>query len=411
MRNARLLDRIQRETLRYFTDFAHPACGMARERYGDPAALDVVTTGGTGFGVMALIVGAERGFLARAEVLAQLDRILAALEATPRYKGAFPHWINGQTGATIAFSPHDDGGDIVETAFLMMGLLTARQWCAPFAPALARRLDALWRGVDWAGFCPVPERLHWHWSPNFGHGKLALMGWHEGLVAFVLGAGSPSHPIDPAAYHIGWKQSPGFVNGRSYHHIRLPLGPAFGGPLFFAHYSFLGLDPRGLHEGGIDYFAQNRAHTRINHAYCCANPGNFAGYGPFWGLTACDAPKGYNAFSPANDQGVIAPTAALSSLPYLPGASLAAARAMAARGDLWGPYGFFDAFDTGRDWVAQSHLAIDQGPIVGMIENARTGLLWRLFMAAPEVQAGLAKLGFSSPCFTRSGQPVLGSGG
>ena len=397
MRAAALLDRIQSETLRYFTDFAHPVSGMARERYGDEKWLDTVTTGGTGFGLMALIVGAERGFVAREAVLAQIDRILAHLEAAPRHRGAFPHWMHGASGATIAFSPHDDGGDIVETAFLMMGLLTVRQWLAPFAPVLAARIQALWWAVDWVGFCPTPDRLHWHWSPNHGFGRLALMGWHEGLIAFVLGAGSPTHPIDPAAYTEGWKRSPGFRNGHHYHRIRLPLGPAQGGPLFFSHYSFLGLDPRGLVEDGIDYFAQNRAQTRINHAHCLENPGKFAGYGAFWGLTACDGPVGYNAFSPTNDKGVIAPTAALSSLPYLPRASLAAARAMVARDELWGPYGLVDAFDDSRGWVAKSHLAIDQGPIVGMIENARTGLLWRLFMSAPEVQTGLRRLGFSSP--------------
>jgi len=400
MRSAPLLDRIQRETLRYFTDFAHPASGMARERYGAPDWLETVTTGGTGFGVMALIVGAERGFAPREAVLAQLDRIVAHLEASPRYKGAFPHWMHGTTGATIAFSAHDDGGDIVETAFLMMGLLTARQWLAPFAPALAARIQALWWAVDWAGFCPVPERLHWHWSPTHGFGKLPLMGWHEGLIAFVLGAASPTHPISPAAYQIGWKESPGFRNGQSYHQIALPLGPAEGGPLFFSHYSFLGLDPRGLIEDGIDYFAQNRAQARINQAHCVENPGGFAGYGPAsWGLTACDGPRGYNAFSPTNDHGVIAPTAALASLPYLPRAALAAAAHFAAHKDgaLWGPYGFYDAFDDSRGWIAPSHLAIDQGPIVAMIENARTGLLWRLFMSAPEVRKGLMRLGFSSP--------------
>ena len=397
MRTAALLDRIQSETLRYFTDFAHPVSGMARERYGDAGWLDTVTTGGTGFGLMALIVGAERGFIARDAALAQIDRTVAHLEAAPRHRGAFPHWMHGATGATIAFSPQDDGGDIVETAFLMMGLLTLRQWLAPFAPALAARIQALWWAVDWAGFCPTPDRLHWHWSPHHGFGRLALMGWHEGLIAFVLGAGSPTHPIDPAAYTEGWKQSPGFRNGNSYHRIRLPLGPAQGGPLFFSHYSFLGLDPRGLVEDGIDYFAQNRAQTRINHAHCVENPGKFVGYGPFWGLTACDGPDGYSAFSPANDKGVIAPTAALSAAPYLPRASLSAARAMAARPELWGPYGLVDAFDDSRGWVASSHLAIDQGPIIGMIENARSGLLWRLFMSAPEVRTGLHRLGFSSP--------------
>lgn len=402
MTDAALLDRVQRDTLRYFTDFAHPVSGMARERDtgdpGDPGR--TVTTGGTGFGIMALIAGAERGLVAPDAVLAQIDRICRHLAAAPRYRGAFAHWMDGATGATIAFSPGDDGGDIVETAFLMMGLLTARQYLRPRDPALAGRIDALWRGVDWAGYCPAPDRMHWHWSPTLGFGKgLALRGWHEALVTFVLGAGSPTHPIDPRAYHQGWKASPTFRNGRTFHGIRLPLGPDMGGPLFFAHYSFLGLDPRGLVEDGIDYWDQNRAHTLINRAHCLANPNGFAGYGPAWGLTACDGDRGYAAFSPTHDRGVIAPTAALASMPYTPAESMQALRHFDShRGRaLWGAYGLRDAFNDSTGWIAPSHLAIDQGPIVAMIENHRSGLLWRLFMSAPEVTAGLRRLGFDSP--------------
>ena len=394
-----LLDRVQRETLGYFTDFAHPVSGMARERFGAPEMLDTVTTGGTGFGIMALIAGAERGFVPKRRAVELIDSICRHLEAAPRHRGAFPHWMNGRTGETIAFSARDDGGDIVETAFLMMGLLTARQYLHDAQPAIARRIDGLWRAVDWAGYCPTPEAMHWHWSPRHGFdGSLKLQGWHEALVAFVLGAGSPSHAIDPRAYHAGWKNSPSFLNGRVHYRIRLPLGPPLGGPLFFAHYSFMGLDPRGLSEGGIDYWAQNRAHARINRAHCRANPGGFAGYDKAWGLTSCDGPKGYEAFAPGHDRGVIAPTAALASMPYLPEASLAALRHFSVHrnGALWGRYGFADAFSDDADWIAPSHLAINQGPIVVMIENFRSGLPWRLFMSAPEVKAGLDRLGFVS---------------
>lgn len=393
-----LIDRVQRETLRYFTDFAHPASGMARERSGTPDMMDTVTTGGTGFGIMAMIAGAERGFLPRGEAAERITRICRFLERAPRYRGAFAHWMNGRSGETVAFSPQDDGGDIVETAFLMMGLLTARQYYRGSEPALAQRIDALWREVDWAGYCPTPEAMLWHWSPVHGFGMaLELRGWHEALIAFVLGAGSPTHPIGTRAYGKGWKDSPSFRNGRSYHRIRLPLGPELGGPLFFAHYSFLGLDPRGLAEGGIDYWQQNRAHVRINRAHCLANPHGFAGYGPAWGLTSCDGPDGYAAFSPTHDTGVIAPTAALASMPYLPEASCAALRHFDRYRDgaLWGDYGFRDAYSEQADWIAASHLAINQGPIVAMIENYRSGLLWRLFMSAPEARAGLARLGFT----------------
>ncbi len=396
--SAALLDRVQRETLGYFTDFAHPVSGMARERFGPPDMLDTVTTGGTGFGIMAMIAGVERGFLPRSGAVERIDRICRHLEAAPRYRGAFSHWMHGSTGGTIAFSPHDDGGDIVETAFLMMGLLTARQYLASSAPDLARRIHGLWRAVDWAGFCAEPVAMHWHWSPRHGFERsLTLQGWHEALVAFVLAAGSPSHAIDPRAYHQGWKNSPSFHNGHAYHRIRLPLGPPLGGPLFFAHYSFMGLDPHGLCEDGVDYWVQNRAHVRINRAHCRVNPGSFAGYGEAWGLTSSDGPSGYEAFSPTHDRGVIAPTAALASMPYSPGPSLSALRHFDGHrgGALWGRYGLADAYCDERGWIAASHLAINQGPIVVMIENHRSGLLWKLFMSAPEVKAGLARLGFS----------------
>lgn len=398
-----LLDLVQRETLRYFTDYAHPDSGMARERYGADSSydtLETVASGGTGFGVMALIAGAHRGFITAAEARSRIGRICEFLEGADRFRGAFAHWMTGSTGKSFAFSEKDDGGDIVETGFLMMGLLTARQWLVHDDPALAKRLDTLWRAVRWDEYCPGPERMMWHWSPAHGWGDgLGVTGWHEALVAWVLAAGSPTHPIPVSVYEKGWKDSPTFVNGKSWHGVTLPLGPDMGGPLFFAHYSFLGLDPFGLVDRHADYAQQNRAHVLINRAHCIANPNGFAGYGPAWGLTACDGDQGYNAFSPTNDRGVIAPTGAIASMPYAPQESLAALRHYhEALGDrLWGAYGFRDSFKETAGWFAPSHLAIDQGPIVAMVENHRSGLLWRLFMSAPEVATGLRRLGFNSP--------------
>lgn len=394
-----LLDLVQRRTLEYFWGFGHPVSGMARERFAggrDPQIHETVTTGGTGFGILAMIAGVERGFLPRDDLRRRLALIVEFLSAAPRHQGAFAHWLNGTTGATIAFSPKDDGGDIVETAFLMQGLLTARQWLGD--DPISARIDALWRGVNWAAFCPDPARMMWHWTPRADWAEgLPITGYHEALIAFILGSASPTHPIPIAAYQTGWKTSATYRNGKRFYDIELPLGPDLGGPLFFSHYSFLGLDPRGLVEAGVDYFAQNRAHGLIHHAYAQSNPKGFKGYGPAWGLTACDGDTGYNAFSPQNDQGVIAPTAALSSMPYTPRESMAALRhyheVLGPR--LWGDFGFRDAFNESTDWVAESHLAIDQGPIVAMIENARSGLLWRLFMSAPEIGPGLARLGFA----------------
>jgi hypothetical protein len=230
----------------------------------------------------------------------------------------------------------------------------------------------------------------------------AIQGWNECLITYLLAASSPTHPIRPEVYHRGFATGPTFLNGRRYDGIALPLGPEGGGPLFFAHYSFLGLDPRGLRDRYADYWEQNRAHTLINRAYCIVNPKGFAGYGEdCWGLTASDSLHGYCGHSPTDDRGVISPTAALSSYPYTPRESLAALRHFAALGDrLWGEYGFRDAFSHSEDWYAGSYLAIDQGPIVCMIENHRSGLLWRLLMSSADVRRGLAALGFSHPAET-----------
>lgn len=409
MSDEALFDLVQRTTLAYFWDYGHPVSGMARERDNDAFGYspdDTVTTGGTGFGIMALIAGAERAFLPRDEVIERIHKIVGFLEAADRFHGVFPHFMNGATGRVIPFGEKDDGGDLVETSFLMAGLLTARQWLIPVRPDLAARIDRLWRDVEWSHHLNDDGALLWHFSPKFGFAmNHAITGWNECLITHLLAAASPTHPVPVTTYHQSWAKGRDFQNGRDYGGVTLPLGPDYGGPLFFAHYSFMGLDPRGLVDAYADYFAQNTAHALINRAHCLTNPGNFAGYGPdCWGLTASDTFDGYNAHSPTNDTGVITPTAALASMPYVPKEALTALRGFltAMDGRLLGPRGFADAFSPARDWVAQSHLAIDQAPIVVMIENHRSGLLWNLFMSAPETLEGLTRLGFASPHLSKA---------
>ena len=400
-----LRDATARAALAYFWDFAHPVSGMARERSAGSFGYDIdriVTSGGSGFGIMALIVGAARGWLERDRVADRIATIAAFLERAETHHGIFPHFMDGATGATIPFSPTDDGGDLVETSFLMAGLLTARQ-AFPDRSDITAPVTRLWEAANWAAHVrPGDHGLMWHrsdrhpWTPQ----SLPIRGWNESLITFVLAAGSPTHPIDPAIYHASWAKAEEFRNGREYHGIRLPLGPDLGGPLFLAHYSFLGLDPRGLTDDHADYGEQVRAHALVNRAHCIANPGGFAGYGPAcWGLTASDSTVGYVAHSPTNDIGVITPTGAVASMPFVPEEAMAALRHFVDdRGAaLWGPYGLADAFAPGTDWVAPGSLAIDQGPIVIMLENHRSGLIWDLSMSVPDVQTGLARLGFSSP--------------
>jgi len=394
-----LLDLVQRQTFRYFYDFAHPASGMARERN---TSGDVVTTGGTGFGVMALIVAMERGFITRNEGLAHMDKMLDFLETCDRYHGAWPHWLNGVTGKTVPFSQKDDGGDLVETSFLIQGLIAFRQYMNSGVPAeqlLINRINVLWQAVEFDFFTQGLNALYWHWSPTYGFNlNMVLRGYNETLICYVLGAGSPTHTISRDTYRYGYMNNGGILNGSSYYGITLPMGWPYGGPLFFTHYSFLGLDPRDLDDIYVNYWDQNVSHSLINWKHCETNPNNYVSYSSeCWGLTASDNQSGYSAHSPTNDLGVITPTAALSSIPYTPEQSTDAIRHFYYMlGDrLWGEYGFYDAFNATVGWWGTSYLAIDQGPIIVMIENYRTGLLWDLFMTAPEITAGLDKLGFT----------------
>lgn len=399
-----LLTLVQQRTFGYFWEFGHPVSGLARER---STSGDVVTTGGSGFGIMAMTVAAERGFVSRTEAAERLLRIVEFLTTkAARFHGAFPHWLNGRTGAVQPFSSDDNGADLVETALLMQGLLTARAYfdsADATETAIREGITHLWEAVEWDFFTKegTENQLYWHWSPDKGWKmNMPVTGWNESLIVYVLAAASPTHPIAREVYDTGWARSGSIRNGRLFYDVKLPLGSDLGGPLFFSHYSFLGLDPRGLADAYADYWEQNRAHTLINYRYCVDNPKNFAGYGPdCWGLTASDGDAGYGAWSPSNDRGVIAPTAALSSMPYAPEEALAALRFYYYKlGDkLWGDYGFIDAFNLSKGWFDRDmHIAIDQGPIVVMIENHRTGLPWQLFMSDADVQKGLSALGFTT---------------
>ncbi len=401
-----LLDLVQKQTFRYFWDYAHPVSGLARERsnkaydYGD----EVVTTGGSGFGIMAIIVATERRWINRDTAVNHLLKTVKFLAKAASYHGVFPHWMDGATGKTIPFGRKDDGGDLVETSFLFQGLLCARQYFSGKnnnEEELRNRITWLWNEVEWSWHTRGGlDLLYWHWSPNNGWAmNFELRGWNETLITYILAASSPTYSISKKVYDNCWAQSNHFINGKEFYSVKLPLGFDYGGPLFFTHYSFLGLNPHGLKDQYADYWQQNYNHTLINYKHCVLNPNHFAGYGEnCWGLTACDTYDGYNAFSPTNDFGTIAPTAALSAMPYTPEYSMKALKHFYYDlGDkLWGEYGFKDAFNESKAWVANSYLAIDQGPQIVMIENYRSGLLWKLFMSVPEIQNGLQKLGFES---------------
>ncbi|HEU5185898.1 MAG TPA: glucoamylase family protein [Gemmatimonadaceae bacterium] len=411
-----LMTMVQAAHFRYYWEGAHPIAGLARENI--PGDDDLVATGASGFGILAILVGAERGFITRQAATERLLRIATFLEKADRFHGAWPHFLNGRTGKVIPlFGAHDNGADLVETAFLMQGLLTARQYFAGASEAeriLRRKITALWEGIEWRWFRRTPDGpfLFWHWSPDhtwqIDH---PLIGFNETMIAYILAIASPTHPVPPSMYYTGWasqsergiryRQGWGqttdgdhYANGHSYYGIALPVGVGVGGPLFFTHYSFMGLDPRQLTDRWTNYFANNRALALINHAYAIANPGGYRGYGPgAWGLTASDDPWGYSAHEPRvdRDNGTIAPTGALGSFPYAPEAAMAALRHFYRDlgGQIWGEFGFRDAFNETEGWIAPIYMGLNQAPVTVMIENHRSGSPWRWFMANPEMMRAL----------------------
>lgn len=408
-----LLTLLQRQTFRYFWDAAEPTSGMARERIhldGDYPQndQDVVTLGGSGFGVMAILVGIERGFITREEGFARFRQIVDYLTKADRFHGAWPHWFYGPTGKVQPFSKKDDGGDLVESAFMIQGLLTVAEYFkngTETEQQLVNDITRLWHEVEWDWYTQGKDVLYWHWSPNYAwEMNFPVGGYNECLIMYILAAASPTHPIRPEVYHKGWARDGAIANDTVYYGLNTVLDfyehnddPT--GPLFWAHYSFLGLNPKGLKDQYADYWELNRNHALMHYRYAVDNPKGFEGYGEKqWGFTSSYSMKGYAGHHPGDsDLGVISPTAALSSFPYTPEESMKFLRYLYEEADtLIGEYGPYDAYSHTHKWVLPRYLAIDQGPIPVMVENYRSALLWDLFMKNEDVQRGLRVLGFTA---------------
>jgi hypothetical protein len=418
-----LLSMVQQASFRYYWEHAHPVSGLALECV--PGDENLVAVGASGFGVMALIVAAERGFVLREAARERMLTIVGFLEHADRFHGVWPHFLDGRTGKAIAyFGKYDNGGDLVETAFMAQGLLTARQYFNREDAIEARiraTITTLWETIEWDWYRRSPDSdfLYWHWSPDYGwHIDHPLIGWNETMIAYLLAIASPTHSVPGSMYYTGWasqseiareyRQNWGettdgdqYHNGESYYGLKLDVGVGPGGPLFFTHYSFLGFDPSGKRDRFTDYFQNNRTIALINYRYCVSNPRRYQGYGTgFWGLTASDDHTGYLAHDPTprNDNGTIAPTGALASFPYTPEQSMAALKHLYydLGANIWGVYGFRDAYNPTVNYVSSIFMGLNQAPISVMIENYRSGLLWRLFMSNPEIPAMLDNVGFSS---------------
>jgi len=414
MIDSEFLDMTQRAAFRYFWDWGDPISGIARERY-EPNENDITnTSGGGGFGVMAIIVGIERGFITRDEGIERVKKIVDFLaNKIEKFHGAFPHWFNGTTGKVIPFGTGQNGADIVETSFMIKGLLTARQYfngSTSNEVFIRNTITQLWLAIDWDFFRNGSTGLYWNWSPTNGFnipngGTFLFHGWSETMITYLLAAASPTHPILETYYRSGWGNN-GAIKyaGLPKYGYQLYVGTNYGGPLFWTHYSYLGFDPRGKRDLYANYFVNNYNQTMINRAYCIENPKGYAGYNNFsWGLTASYSIPGvyYQAHQPgSDDNGTIAPTAAISSMPYFiyenQNHSLDVIKYFyrTYRNQLWRDFGFTDAFNLGKLWFCDSYLAIDQGPIICMIENYRSQLLWNLFMSNQEIKDVLPKLTF-----------------
>jgi exo beta-1,2-glucooligosaccharide sophorohydrolase (non-reducing end) len=420
-----LLTMLQEAAFHYYWEGAEPHSGMAYENV--PGDDRLVATGASGFGILALLVGVDRHFITRQQGLERLLRIVGFLEHAQRYHGAWSHYMNGATGQTMPlFGMLDNGGDLVETAFLMQGLLTARQYFKGPSAAerdLYQRITRLWETVEWDWYRENAQSdfLYWHWSPQWGFQiHHPLIGFNEVMVVYLLAIASPTHGVPAQMYYSGWASQSQraadyrhgwsgttdgnhYANGHTYFGITLDVGVGRGGPLFFTHYSFLAFDPHQLHDRHTaSYFDNNRNIALINRAYCIANPKHYKGYGAdAWGLTASDGPADYVPAAPdsANDLGTIALTGALASFPYTPDASMAALRHYYRDlgAELWDIYGPRDAYDPSVNWVSPIYMGLNQAPIVAMVENYRTGLLWKNFMANPEIAVLLQKLDAVQP--------------
>jgi hypothetical protein len=419
MTDDELLTMVQEASFRYYWEGAEVVSGLAKENI--PGRHNMIASGASGFGIMALIVGTERNFITRQQSVERFLQITKFLEQAETFHGAFSHFIDGPTGKVEPFfGQRDNGGDLVETSFLIQGLLAARAYFNKEngnEKMIRDRITAIWRRVEWDWYRRYPDSkfLYWHWSPDkewvINH---RLIGWNETMVTYLLAIASPTHAIPASMYYTGWanQDSTGqqyrtnwggttdgsmYSNGKTYFDIKLDVGVSNGGPLFFTHYSYMGYDPHHITDKYTNYFTNNQNIAKINYRYCVQNPEQHKGYGDScWGLTACDGPYRYNANEPVprQDHGIMAPTGAVSSFPYMPKEAMKALKNYYHNYGrfLWGEYGFIDAFSLDENWCSEIYMGLNQAPMVVMIENERTGLIWRLFMSNKEIQAGLDKI-------------------
>lgn len=409
MTDAELLDMVEEASFRYYWEAAEPHSGMTREN--TPGDDDVIALGASGFGIMAIVAGTERGYVPRAQALERMQKITRFLSTADKFHGAWPHFLSGSTGHVLpVFGQYDNGADLVETSFLMEGLLTARQYFKNDGAAgreLYNHITSLWEGIEWNWFSAMPthDALWWHWSPEYAfHIANRLTGWNEVMITYLEAIASPTHGVPGSLFYTGFAGDTigtKYANYQTLYGIKLDVGgPGTGGPLFFTDYSFMGFDARGMRDKYTNYFENNRHLALINRAYCIENPNHWKGYGAdTWGLTAVDGPDGYVPYEPTKEQlddGTIAPTGAISAIAYTPEYSMEALRHFYRDlgAQVWDIYGFRDAFNLQKNWYSGITMGLNQAPMAVMIENHRSGVIWKNYMANPEIAPMLKAIGF-----------------
>jgi hypothetical protein len=407
------LDLVQRTAFDYFWYETNPENGLIKDRSNDPSRSSIAAVGS---GLSAPTVGIDRGWISREAGQARVLTTLQFLGNSPHgpeadatgYKGFYYHFLDMQTGRRDG----DSELSTIDTALLLGGVLHVQQYfdrddaTEATIRALADNLD---RRVDWPWMQVRSAKICHGWNPETGFLRYDWGGYNEAMILYLLALGSPTFPISPEAW-TAWTSSYAWQTHYGQAFVVFP-------PLFGHQYSHVWIDFRGIQDAymrakGLDYFENSRRATLANRAYVIANPHGWADYGEnVWGLTASDIPTSYSARGapPAErDDGTITPTAVGGSFAFTPRESLAALRHMYAtyRTQIWGPYGFKDAFNPSMKWFASDYLGIDQGPIVLMIENYRTGRIWHEFMQHPTIQSGLARAGFMPRIEAQTVQPV-----
>jgi len=397
-----VMDEQEQKVVNLFFQGAEPNSGMA---YNDPSRKSVMATGATGFGIMTLIAGVERGWISREDAANHIVKIVRFLKKAERYEGAWAHWYNVK-GEIVPFGNQNDAGEIIETTFMMGGLLTACEYFNGSSEAekeIRTTTNEFWNTINWSHFVK-DGKFYWIWHRDTGKYELPISGWNETLLAYILAMAAPAgHDVPVSVYKSCWQGSKNFYHaGREYYGYPLPLGGNYGEALFLAHYSMFGMDPRKMEDSYCFYWQQNQNHTMINRHYCINEaPEEYAYDANNWGLTACagcGSHPDYVARQPQNDDGVISPAAALGSFPYTPFYSTQVMLNLKSKYPaINGKYGFYASYCPAEKATAKNYLSMEQAPIAIMMENYRSGLLWSLLMKNEHVQRGLQLAGIHEP--------------